>query len=154
MTQRQDRESAPNEESRLQSPPESSEQPSMDALVADGMTDEENVMTDDGSDLRSPGNGNAVAMERHVHPETIAQMTDEICVMLARKDDSARLDVYAWSDGTVSNGEDPPEDDAFLVSLFSPDDEISRDDIREMLEEGFEAIPAGSPKAAPDRSAS
>lgn len=154
MIQRQDSGRAPNDESRLQSAPESSEQPSMDEFVADGLSDEENVMTDERVDLRSLGNGNAVPMERHAHHDVIAEMVDEIYMMLASKDDTARLDIYAWSDGTVSNGEDPPEESAFMVSLFSPDDELSRDDIREMIEEGFEAIPGGSGTAAPDRSTS
>lgn len=70
----------------------------------------------------------------------IDRMTDSVMALLSDKQNDSQADVYAWSDGSVTDGETPPFDDTRLISLFSPVDAPSRDTIRDMLNRGFESV--------------
>jgi hypothetical protein len=73
---------------------------------------------------------------------TIHRMVGEVLRYLDFKEPDARHDVYAWSDGRVTPYEpEHAEDDAFLVSTFSPGDRLPPPAVvRESIARGFATV--------------
>ncbi len=139
-------EKAPNEESRLEGEPElGNERVEMRDLVSDGLSDEENPEMYEPPvppDEETAAEGELIARDREtVEAPDLGAMAESVAKLLGDKAPGEAFDVYAWSDGSVTNGETPPHETAYLVSLFSPDDQLSKPEIADMLAQGLRTAP-------------
>lgn len=136
---------APNEESRLR--PEAQrahERVDMGQTVADGLGDEENVrdVAEPVPDEETVRQGELYADQREdLQTPDLDAMTASVSELLSEKRQGEGFDVFAWSDGSVTNSETPPNEAAYLVSLFSPDDHPGDANIRQLLKKGLRTSP-------------
>lgn len=96
--------------------------------------------TDTGRRDDARGNGGTGGVRAN-ESRDLESITDAVVRLVRAKHDESPLDVYVWSDGSVTNSETPPDDETHLVAVFSPtDDTTPRAEIVETLRRGFSEV--------------